>query len=90
VQGKAGGVQGAGILRRDHHSAVGGAGAAGVGKEAKERAGVRLEGRRAGAKVRKEIGGRRGFGSGDIFSLEGLPGVKVITRKMSNEGTPGG
>jgi hypothetical protein len=48
-QGEAGGpVQGAGILRRDHHSASGGAGAAGVGEGAKERADLRLKRRRAG------------------------------------------
>jgi len=47
-QGEARGVQGAGILRRDHYIASGGAGAAGISEEAQERTGLRLERRRAG------------------------------------------
>ncbi len=86
-QGKARGVQGAGILRCDHHSATGGAGAAGIGGEAQERAGVRLDRRRAGAEVRRDMEG------GEIsvptsFSLDGLPDRMVMKCKMSAERTP--
>ncbi len=42
------------------------------GKEAQERVGVRLEGKRAGAEVRKEVGGVLGL---TTFFLDGLPGA---------------
>jgi hypothetical protein len=50
-----------GLLGSDHHSASGGASAASIGEEVEEHAGVRLERKRAGAEVQKEIGMTAGF-----------------------------